>query len=410
MRKRWTRLGAGLLAVVGLVGCWPEPGGGPGRTGHNAAETSITIDSVESLGVAWSAPIGQPRVANARTLLASTTSTLSAVRLSDGAVRWTKPQTLSLRYPWSAPILSGDRVLRAVAVGNWDAHEFDELTGAEVGTVVDGRIESVRGDRRLREGYTQEQGGLLTWFRVDDPAHPDASWGGTTAHTTDLSAYSDLTFGADRVYASGVGLMSGTPGDAAQGDAVRSYAAGAPATCGPSGDWPCPVWVTTIPELGFPPEVTVGAGETSVYLTTGGGTLYALDAATGAVQWSATVGSSVSRPAVADGVVYVGTGDGRVLAFDAAGCGAPTCAPTWDAPVGGATSGQPAVAGGVVFVGTTAGSVVALDAAGCGATSCAPVWSATVGTGAVGSPIVAAGTLVVGTSSTTVALRPASAG
>ena len=394
MRKRWTRLGAGLLAVVGLVGCWPEPGGGPGRTGHNAAETSITIDSVESLGVAWSAPIGQPRVANARTLLASTTSTLSAVRLSDGAVRWTKPQTLSLRYPWSAPILSGDRVLRAVAVGNWDAHEFDELTGAEVGTVVDGRIESVRGDRRLREGYTQEQGGLLTWFRVDDPAHPDAWWGGTTAHTTDLSAYSDLTFGADRVYASGVGLMSGTPGDAAQGDAVRSYAAGAPATCGPSGDWPCPVWVTTIPELGFPPEVTVGAGETSVYLTTGGGTLYALDAATGAVRWSVPVGSAVTDPpALADGSLYVPTTTGGLVVLDAA-----TGATRWTAPTNSPVTVQPAVAGGVVYVGQESGKLWAFDAGGCGSPTCTdPLWKVRTGAVISGAPAVNQGRLYVGT-------------
>jgi len=46
------------------------------------------------------------------------------------------------------------------------------------------------------------------------------------------------------------------------------------------------------------------------------GKVYALDEATGAFKWSYTTGSAVfSSPAVANGVVYVGSNDHNVYAF-----------------------------------------------------------------------------------------------
>ena len=47
--------------------------------------------------------------------------------------------------------------------------------------------------------------------------------------------------------------------------------------------------------------------------------VYALDAATGATKWTITTGDSVrSSPAVSNGVMYVGSGDHKVYALDAA--------------------------------------------------------------------------------------------
>lgn len=46
------------------------------------------------------------------------------------------------------------------------------------------------------------------------------------------------------------------------------------------------------------------------------GALYALDAVTGALKWSYTTGSAIfSSPAVANGVVYIGSTDDNVYAF-----------------------------------------------------------------------------------------------
>jgi outer membrane protein assembly factor BamB len=62
---------------------------------------------------------------------------------------------------------------------------------------------------------------------------------------------------------------------------------------------------------------------------------------------------------VAGGVVFAGADDGTVRAFDAAGCGAPSCAPLWSDATGSATTGAPAVNQGRLYVGTADGRVVA---------------------------------------------------
>src|SRR5712692_3958655 len=59
-----------------------------------------------------------------------------------------------------------------------------------------------------------------------------------------------------------------------------------------------------------------------------------------------------SSPAVANGVVYVGSDDDKLYAFKANGCGQPTCSPLWTASVGSAIWSSPAVANGVVYVGS----------------------------------------------------------
>jgi hypothetical protein len=74
--------------------------------------------------------------------------------------------------------------------------------------------------------------------------------------------------------------------------------------------------------------------------------------------WSATTGNIVfSSPAVANGVVYVGSNDHNLYAFDAAGVtncsGTPTtCTPLLAATTGGFVTSSPAVANGVVYAGS----------------------------------------------------------
>src|SRR5215472_16220935 len=69
--------------------------------------------------------------------------------------------------------------------------------------------------------------------------------------------------------------------------------------------------------------------------------------------WTATTGSSIdSSPAVANGVVYVGSWDGKLYAFKADRCGQPTCSPLWTATTGNQIHSSPAVANGVVYVGS----------------------------------------------------------
>jgi outer membrane protein assembly factor BamB len=125
--------------------------------------------------------------------------------------------------------------------------------------------------------------------------------------------------------------------------------------------------------------------------------------------WTTTTGGAFyySSPAVANGVVYVGSVEGELYAFDAAGAtgcsGAPkTCSPLWTATTGGAIySSSPAVANGVVYVGSDDGKLYAFDAAGvtnCSGTpkTCSPLWTATIGGEVRTSPAVANGVVYVG--------------
>ena len=65
-------------------------------------------------------------------------------------------------------------------------------------------------------------------------------------------------------------------------------------------------------------------------------------------QWTYETGDAVrSSPAVADGVVFVGSDDNKLHAVDAA-----TGEPKWTYETGDIVYSSPAVAGGVVFVGS----------------------------------------------------------
>jgi outer membrane protein assembly factor BamB len=57
--------------------------------------------------------------------------------------------------------------------------------------------------------------------------------------------------------------------------------------------------------------------------------------------------------------VFVAGAGGEIAAVDAAGCGSPPCAPLWTGSVGGQITGSPAVSNGQVYVGTADGRLVA---------------------------------------------------
>jgi len=90
----------------------------------------------------------------------------------------------------------------------------------------------------------------------------------------------------------------------------------------------------------------------------GGGTdnnVYALKAKTGHKLWSYQTGNWVgSSPAVANGIVYVGSLDGNVYALNAS-----TGAKLWSYTTGNAVESSPAVANGMVYVGSDDGKVYA---------------------------------------------------
>jgi outer membrane protein assembly factor BamB len=148
-----------------------------------------------------------------------------------------------------------------------------------------------------------------------------------------------------------------------------------------------------------------------VYVGSNDGFLFAFDAKAGlgcrlfgcAPLWrGATGGAVTSSPAVANGIVYVGSSDGRLYAFDATRCAqSPTipCAPTWVGSTAGPVTSSPTVVNGVVYVGSDDGRLYAFDAAGClgaPASACRPRWRAFTSGPVSSSPAVASGLVYVG--------------
>jgi outer membrane protein assembly factor BamB len=96
-----------------------------------------------------------------------------------------------------------------------------------------------------------------------------------------------------------------------------------------------------------------------VYIGSGDDNLYALSATTGDELWSFASGFT-SSAAVANGVVYVGSGNDNIYALNAT-----TGTELWSFSTGGEVfSSSPAVANGVVYVGSDPGSVYAFSEKG----------------------------------------------
>jgi outer membrane protein assembly factor BamB len=127
-----------------------------------------------------------------------------------------------------------------------------------------------------------------------------------------------------------------------------------------------------------------------------GDSLFAFDAKTGAQLWSSSILDGTSSPAVVGGVVYCGGGAG-LAAFDAT-----TGAVRWSVSPGGPLSivgDSPAVAKGMIYIGATvpgqhgssSGVLYALKAR-----TGKIIWSAPVASGITSSPAVANGVVYVG--------------
>jgi outer membrane protein assembly factor BamB len=115
-------------------------------------------------------------------------------------------------------------------------------------------------------------------------------------------------------------------------------------------------------------SVTI-SGNTA-YVGTFGGTIYAIEASTGAKIWNFTTGGAVwSSPAAANGMIYVGSNDWNVYALSAA-----SGSQVWSFPTGGGVFSSPTVVGNIVYVGSTDNNVYALDA-----NSGAKIWNYTTG-------------------------------
>jgi hypothetical protein len=124
-----------------------------------------------------------------------------------------------------------------------------------------------------------------------------------------------------------------------------------------------------------------------VYVGSDDDKLYAFNATTGAKLWSATTGNSIDgSPAVAGNTVFVGCNDDYVYAFNGS-----TGALVWKYQTGNAISGSVTVASGVVYVGSSDGNLYALNA-----TTGAKIWSYNTGNSIYGGAAFANGMVYFG--------------
>jgi outer membrane protein assembly factor BamB len=91
----------------------------------------------------------------------------------------------------------------------------------------------------------------------------------------------------------------------------------------------------------------------------------------------ATRNDITATPAVADGKVYIASADHFLYVFDAAGCGAAQCSPLWRGRLqDAAIDSSVALINGRAYVGDYGGRLYAFDAAGCATSQCNPLWTA----------------------------------
>ena len=153
-------------------------------------------------------------------------------------------------------------------------------------------------------------------------------------------------------------------------------------------------------------------GNGMVYVGSQDGKLYAWNAAgCGGLfckpLWTAQAGASIfgSSPAVSNGQVYIASfsepnsSNSKLYSFNATGCGAPTCQPLWSAPAGDFVTSSPAVANGRVYIGSGDDLMYVFDANGCHMPTCNFLWRGeAIGAQAalLSTPAVANGVVYVG--------------
>jgi outer membrane protein assembly factor BamB len=396
---------AALLLVGVAAGCWPQEGFDASRSGFSPLESTLTAANVGGLTRAWRTNTGVSTtpVVVADKVFGGAGDAVEAFDTATGVVRWTTHNNdlASSGFAGAVGQLSavGGNVLAPV---NWGVEgglfTFDDVTGARTGSPQFHL--GIRGSVAERSDASAS---VSTSFGSGGPFVTTLGYGGHAA-LLDFTSLGGPTAAVTSPTMIGRHVLVGV------NNSIESYSLD---TCTPDPRVPsnfcAPEWTATIPAA---PADPAAIGTTAAGIGLANGDVAVLDLATGALQWTAHTGSTAATaPAVANGHLYVGAGDGHLYAFPSAGCGQATCAPEWSGPTasGAAVSHQPAAAADVVYVGTSTGSVYAFAAAGCGTTSCPALWNGAVNPSGppapVLGPVVSTGTVYASAGGTVAAFR-----
>jgi outer membrane protein assembly factor BamB len=393
MRFRSAWIVVVTLALV-ATGCdWAQLGDGPTHTGFNA-DTGITTTNVATLHQVWSSP-GQANttttgsqivVADGKVFAREGLSGLRTLDEATGAVDWLAGYggvAAVANHLMYAELFPGPGRIQATldarnedgSIAWSDVMTIDSYLFPGDAVVANGQLfltwsfpAAIAGLQRYDASTGATDTTTGTFGTTGTVNTPVVAGGVVYATTTDgiLHALSATDFRQEEweanVPAGGVPSIDSGRVYITSGSSVMAFDAAGQTNCAPSGGKTVctPLWTSTTSDTLSQQAPAVGSGIVAVRSDRH---LFALDPSTGAARWSAVVGATaqapqgLGSPSIENGVVFVGSLDGALEAFDAAGStscsGAPTvCTPLKSVPLVGPTgASQPAIANGNVYIG-----------------------------------------------------------
>jgi hypothetical protein len=403
-RRRLSALGAVLVLTLVAGACdWYQPGFDATNDGNNPTETAASPANLAGLHQGWehtaSGTAAPVLVTADGRVVGASGNTITALDLATGALDWTvaAPDDRSVVDP--TDVCAG----AAVPTGTFGP--------VAVGGVVDGlAVDCIYGTTSPHWiGTVDLASGAVTWT-LGPFSYGSAGDAGVTVSETVVGSTRYSTYTAkDR--GDTAGFLQGGSNDIAFPTAHigrpafasnRAFVAIDNALVGvdvPSSGY-TQRWSAALTSTGVPTPSVSG----SAVFVTDGAALKAFDQATGALLWTAALPAAGTgdAPAVANGRVYVRTAN-QVVAIDAA-----TGSRLWIGTLGtlGTTAaglGSPSLANGIVYVGSQDGKLLAFDGAGgraCSGTPmvCSPIASLDLGgTPDASRPVPAHGSVFIGT-------------
>ena len=386
--RRFVSLAALMVATVGLPDQgrsddWPQFHFAADRSGFNPGESVLNASNVSQLGISWrtklsAAPVAPPVLVNGIVYAGSNDGKVYALQASNGAILWSGSTGASIPFSpavdsgrvfvgsddtnvyafpascstpcsplWVTPTLGRITSAPAVAGGvvyvgagrgtDGDLWALDAATGA---VLWKAEVSSAPIGVAVANGVVFAGAGGLYAFPADCQTTPcPPLWIGSNGGSSQPAVADDT------VYVD-IGHVN---------NGFNAY----PVACSD----PCaPLWIGATDSAS--PFAVPAAALGFVYRTDMNGNLAAYPAACSTLcnpVWTTNLPSGISFAAVANGIVYAGSGDGRLYAFDAV-----TGSGLTSVNVGDPVS-TPAIVGGAVYVSsfrgalsTDMGSVVAL--------------------------------------------------
>lgn len=391
MRRVVSTLALTLTCAL-LSGCWAQKGFDAGRTFWNGGEATITSGNVSQLAPAWdvalpgATSVDTPVSVSGAVYVTTGSQDVAALDADDGGVRWTRDLTDSSGSSLDDPMWSHGALL----VPHNTPSVLPTFNGSGRILKLNVRDGTTAETIESREGTVSdlaEQDGVLSFRTFATNNRPGGIW------------FADIHWKFDA--ATGGAFVAGgsAGGYAIVGDRVlwslKNEATGYSAACPPNPPLSgCgPDWTTVLGTTSLTRPAAVGDAQV-VYGEAG--RIHVLDAATGAVAWTAEAGPGIGGNfVVTDDALLVPTSDQRLVAFPANGCGAATCAALWEGPLAGTPSRV--AAGGDVVYAASGSEVRAFAVGGCGAATCAPLATLVADSAITGGPIVHEGRVIVGT-------------